>query len=98
MLDERLGKVNFWVILVGFNLTFFPMHLVGLYGMPRRTYTYEAGLGWDTFNLVETIGAFLIALGVLTFLTNVIVSLKLKRGALAGDDPWDGRTLEWTIS
>jgi len=98
MLDERLGKVNFWTMLVGFNLTFFPMHLVGLYGMPRRTYRYDAGLGWDIYNQMETVGAFLIAFSTLVFLVNAIVSIKLKRGAVAGDDPWDGRTLEWSTS
>jgi cytochrome c oxidase subunit 1 len=98
MLDERMGKINFWLTLIGFNLTFFPMHFVGLYGMPRRTYRYDEGLGWDTWNLVETIGSFIIALGVLFFLTNVIVSIGMKRGKVAGNDPWDGRTLEWTTT
>ena len=98
MLNERLGKWNFWTMLIGFNLTFFPMHFVGLYGMPRRTYRYDSGLGWDVWNLVETIGAFIIGVSTLIFLTNVIVSIKLKRGAVAGNDPWDGRTLEWTIT
>jgi cytochrome c oxidase subunit 1 len=97
MLDERLGKLNFWTMLIGFNLTFFPMHLVGLYGQPRRTYSYDAGLGWDIFNKIETIGAFVVALSTLLFLVNVIVSVKLKRGAVAGNDPWDARTLEWSI-
>jgi cytochrome c oxidase subunit 1 len=98
MLNERMGKVNFWTMLVGFNLTFFPMHLVGLYGMPRRTYQYDKGLGWEIFNQIETIGAFLIATSTLIFLINVIVSIKFKRGEVAGDDPWDGRTLEWSTS
>ncbi|MBM3671292.1 MAG: cytochrome c oxidase subunit I [Actinobacteria bacterium] len=98
MLDERVGKINFWTMLIGFNLTFFPMHFVGLYGMPRRTYRYDAGLGWDAWNLVETIGAFVIAVSTLIFLANIIVSIMLKRGAVAGDDPWDGRTLEWTTT
>jgi cytochrome c oxidase subunit 1 len=98
MLDERLGKFNFWSMLIGFNLTFFPMHLLGLYGMPRRTYRYDKGLGWDTTNFVVTIGSFIIAFSVLVFLVNVIVSLRLKRGAVAGDDPWDARTLEWSTS
>lgn len=98
MLDDRLGKVNFWLVIIGFNLTFFPMHFVGLYGMPRRTYRYDAGLGWDTWNLIETIGAFIIATGIVIFITNVIVSLVLKRGKIAGNDPWDARTLEWTTT
>ncbi len=93
MLDERLGKLNFWTMLIGFNLTFFPMHLLGIYGMPRRTYRYDAGLGWDTLNLLATIGGFLIALSVLMFIVNAIVSHQ--RGKVAGDDPWDGRTIEW---
>ena len=81
MLNERLGKLNFWTMLVGFNLTFFPMHILGLVGMPRRTYRYEPGLGWDTLNLIETIGAFVIALSVLTFLVNMIFTRK--RGPIA---------------
>jgi cytochrome c oxidase subunit I len=93
MLDERLGKLNFWTMLIGFNLTFFPMHLLGIYGMPRRTYRYDAGLGWDTLNLLATIGGFLIALSVLMFIVNAIVSHQ--RGKVAGNDPWDGRTIEW---
>jgi cytochrome c oxidase subunit 1 len=95
LLDERLGKWNFWLMLIGFNLTFFPMHIVGLIGMPRRTYTYESGYGWDTLNLIETIGAFVIALSVLTFLVNVIFTQR--RGPIASGDPWDGRSLEWSI-
>jgi cytochrome c oxidase subunit 1 len=98
MLDERLGKINFWTVLIGFNLTFFPMHLLGLYGMPRRTYRYDEGLGWEGMNQIVSIGGFILAFSVLVFLVNVIVSLTLKRGAPAGDDPWDGRTLEWSIS
>jgi len=96
MLDERLGKLNFWLMLVGFNLTFFPMHILGLVGMPRRTYRYESGLGWETLNLIETVGAFVIALAVLTFLVNIIFTKK--RGPIASADPWDGRSLEWSTS
>ena len=96
MLDERLGKVSFWTMLIGFNLTFFPMHLLGIFGMPRRIYTYNNGLGWDTLNLIITIGAFIIAFSVLIFLVNLIVSHR--RGAIAGNDPWDARTIEWSIS
>jgi len=98
MLSERLGKINFWTMLIGFNLTFFPMHLVGLWGMPRRTYRYDSGLGWEGINQLETIGAFIITLSVFVFLVNVIASIALKRGKVAGDDPWDGRTLEWSTS
>jgi cytochrome c oxidase subunit 1 len=95
MLNERIGKLNFWLMLIGFNLTFFPMHIVGLIGMPRRTYTYESGMGWDTLNFIETIGAFVIALSVGLFLVNAIYSTL--RGAVATADPWDGRSLEWSI-
>jgi cytochrome c oxidase subunit 1 len=94
-LDDRLGKVNFWTLLIGFNLTFGPMHLVGLRGMPRRTYTYGEGFGWDTLNVVETIGGFVIAFSVLLFVVNIAISAK--RRVPAGADPWDGRTLEWSI-
>ena len=98
MLNDKLGKVNFWTMVVGFNLTFFPMHLLGLYGQPRRTYQYDAGLGWDGMNMAATVGGFIIAFSTLVLLVNLIVSLGFKRGAVAGDDPWDARTLEWSIS
>src|SRR4029434_10757990 len=87
----------FWTMLIGFNLTFFPMHLLGLWGMPRRTYRYDSGLGGEGINQLVSVGAFIIAFSTLLFLVNVIVSLVLKRGAVAGNDPWDGRTLEWSI-
>jgi cytochrome c oxidase subunit 1 len=93
MLDDRLGKIQFWLLLIGFNLTFFPMHIVGTEGMPRRIYTYEAGLGWEIWNLLETIGAFVTAAAFLLFTWNVIVSLR--RGERATADPWDGSSLEW---
>ena len=87
----------FWLLVIGFNLTFFPMHFLGLEGQPRRTYTYPNGLGWDALNLIATIGAFIIALAVLVFLVNVIYSLR--RGDRSpADDPWDARTLEWSTS
>ncbi|MEX2255767.1 MAG: cbb3-type cytochrome c oxidase subunit I, partial [Acidimicrobiia bacterium] len=89
---------NFWTMLIGFNLTFFPMHLLGLYGMPRRTYRYDSGLGWEGMNQLVSVGGFVVALSTLLFVVNVIVSISLKRGAVAGDDPWDARTLEWSIS
>jgi cytochrome c oxidase subunit I len=94
LLDERLGKANFWLMLIGFNLTFFPMHIVGLEGMPRRTYTYGKGLGWDTLNKMETVGGFIIALSVLVFIVNVVRTQL--RGEQAPEDPWDARTLEWS--
>ncbi|MBV9758225.1 MAG: cbb3-type cytochrome c oxidase subunit I, partial [Alphaproteobacteria bacterium] len=93
MLSERLGKWNFWLMFIGFNLGFFPMHIVGLLGMPRRIYTYPAGFGWHALNLIITVGAFLLALGILLFLVNVVVSLR--RGGIAGPNPWDAPSLEW---
>src|SRR5213076_2746671 len=70
MMDERLGKLSFWLIYLGFNLTFFPMHLLGLLGMPRRIYTYHPGLGWDLSNLLATIGADVLGLGILVVVVN----------------------------
>jgi cytochrome c oxidase subunit 1 len=96
LLNDFIGKVQFWIMLVGFNLTFFPMHILGLEGMPRRIYTYASGNGWSIPNLIETIGAFLIAASMLIFLYNFFISLR--KGEVAGDDPWDGQTLEWTTS
>ena len=96
MLDERLGKLGFWVLLIGFNVTFFPQHYLGAVGMPRRIYTYGAATGWSLWNLVSTLGAFGIALGVLIFLVNACRSLRA--GPPAPPDPWDGRTLEWRTS
>ena len=96
LLSERLGKWQFWTMLAGFNLTFFPMHILGLMGMPRRVWTYLPGQGWDTLNLLETIGAFILALSVLLFIWNVFASLRW--GKEAGDDPWDAQTLEWSVS
>ena len=81
-------------MFIGFNLGFFPMHIAGLLGMPRRIYTYSSRMGWDSVNLVTSIGAFVFALGVLIFLINVVVSLK--RGAPSGPNPWDAATLEWS--
>ncbi len=95
ILSERLGKLTFWLLFLGFNVTFFPMHFLGLMGMPRRIYTYGAGLGWDFWNLVATTGVIVMGLSVLIFTWNAITSLR--RGAPAGEDPWDGRTLEWSI-
>jgi len=96
MLNEKLGKTNFWLMVIGFNLTFFPMHFLGMEGEPRRTYTYPSGMGWGTLNLMATIGAFIIALSVLVFLVNVIFTLR--RAELCEEDPWDARTLEWMTS
>jgi cytochrome c oxidase subunit 1 len=95
LLDERLGKVHFWLMLLGFNMTFFPQHYLGLIGMPRRIYTYAGDLGWNFWNLVSTIGAFTIAVSLLVFIANVIRTTR--SGQVASADPWDGRTLEWSI-
>jgi len=96
LLDEGLGQWNFWTFFVGFNLTFFPMHISGLLGMPRRVYTYLPGMGFEIPNLLSTIGAFLLALSVLLFIINWIWSLR--DGEFAGDDPWGGGTLEWATT
>ena len=93
--NETMGRWHFWLTMIGFNVTFFPMHWLGLDGMPRRVYTYPAGMGWDMWNLLETFGAFTIALSVLVFIYNMVWSLR--HGEIAGNDPWDGRTLEWSI-
>ncbi|WP_424360335.1 cytochrome c oxidase subunit I [Methylocystis parvus] len=95
LLDERLGRWNFWLVFLGFNIAFLPMHWTGLAGMPRRIYTYPEGLGWSRVNLVTTTGAFILALGVLLLLINIYVSRR--RGVIAGPDPWGGPTLEWSI-
>jgi cytochrome c oxidase subunit 1/cytochrome c oxidase subunit I+III len=95
MLDERLGNLNFWLTFLGINVGFFTMHITGLIGMPRRVYTYPSGLGFETPNLITTVGAFILALGILVFVYNVIYSLK--HGAVAGPNPWDAPTLEWSV-
>jgi cytochrome c oxidase subunit 1 len=96
MPSERLGRWSFAVVFIGFNLTFFPMHLLGLGGMPRRIYTYPAATGWATGNLVASVGAAVLALGVLLFAVNVVRTLT--RGEPAGDNPWGASTLEWSTS
>ncbi|MDZ4259957.1 MAG: cytochrome c oxidase subunit I [Gemmatimonadales bacterium] len=95
MLSERLGKLHFWTTMIGFNLTFFPMHFAGLLGMPRRVYTYPSGLGFDVYNMMATVGAFFLAGSILVFIWNVIVTWR--SGERAPADPWNGATLEWTI-
>lgn len=95
MMDEGIGKLNFWLVFIGMNLTFFPMHFVGLDGMPRRIYTYDASMGWNTWNAVSSLGTIFLVLGILAFIYNLIRSAK--NGETAGPDPWDGRTLEWSI-
>ena len=96
MLSERLGRWVFWTMFVGFNVAFFPMHITGMLGMPRRIYTYQPGLGWDTANLISTLGAYVFAIGVLLFIVDFFRSLRV--GEIAGDNPWDAPTLEWSTS
>ncbi|TMG25919.1 MAG: cytochrome c oxidase subunit I [Chloroflexi bacterium] len=96
LLDETLGKIHFVLMFVGFNLTFFPMHMLGLMGMPRRVADYSAAAGWSELNLLATIGGFTIATSMLPFLWNVMISLR--NGEPAGDDPWEANTLEWATS
>jgi heme/copper-type cytochrome/quinol oxidase subunit 1 len=96
MLNERLGRWNFWTMFLGFNLAFLPMHLTGLLGMPRRVYTYNDYAGWHALNLISSIGAFVLAIGVLLFFVNVLRSLR--SGTVAGKNPWDAPTLEWAVS
>jgi cytochrome c oxidase subunit I+III len=95
LLDDHLGKWQFAIMFVGFNVTFFIQHVLGMQGMARRVYTYDADLGWGTFNLVSTIGAFVLAAGILLFVVNVVWSLA--RGRPAGMDPWRAPTLEWAV-
>ena len=95
-LNEKIGKVNFILMMIGFNLQFAPMHWVGLDGMPRRIYTYADNMGWEVSNLAATFGGFIIAVAVSLFIFNVIYSMKKRE--VASGDPWDGRTLEWSIS
>ncbi len=92
-LNERLGKWHFWLLLLGFNVTFMPMHILGVLGMPRRIATYPASRGWGALNLTETIGSYIIALAIVIFLYNVILSLHGPKTAV--NDPWEGNTLEW---
>jgi cytochrome c oxidase subunit 1/cytochrome c oxidase subunit I+III len=93
---EGIGKLSFWLTFLGTFITFFPMHIVGILGMPRRNYTYPGGLGWTGYNLTETIGAYILAAGLLLIVTNLAVSLF--RGPVAGNDPWGGDTLEWSTT
>jgi cytochrome c oxidase subunit 1 len=97
-LNERLGQINFLVIFIAMNLTFFPQHELGIDGMPRRVFHYPQAPEWGTLNLISTIGAFLIAFGVSIFLWNFFNSIILGKGKPAGDDPWEGDTLEWATT
>jgi cytochrome c oxidase subunit 1 len=96
MLSERIGRWTFALLFVGFNVTFFPMHQLGMTGMPRRVYTYVPETGWGPLNAVATGGAMVIGLSVLLFLVNALWALR--RGALAGHNPWGAPTLEWATS
>jgi cytochrome c oxidase subunit 1 len=95
MLSERAGKAHFWLTLIGMNLTFFPMHFLGMLGMPRRIFTYADNMGFNEMNLVISAGSFIIALGTLVFAINLVVSWKW--GKVAGPNPWGAPTLEWSI-
>lgn len=95
-LREGLGKVHFWLMAIGANLTFFPMHILGYEGMPRRIADYSPSSGFEGWNIVSTVGSFVIALSILVFLVNLVVSLR--RREPAGPDPWEGHTLEWATS
>jgi cytochrome c oxidase subunit 1 len=96
MLNETIGKIQFVMVFIGFNLTFFPMHQLGLAGMPRRIADYASTAGWNDLNLAATVGGFLIAASMIPFLWNVFISLR--NGKIAGDDPWQANTLEWATS
>jgi cytochrome c oxidase subunit I len=96
MLSEAVGRWNFWLAFIGFNVAFFPMHILGLIGMPRRVYTYTPEMGWDHLNLLSTLGALLFAMSFALLIANVIHSLR--RGEFASDNPWDASTLEWATS
>ena len=94
LMDETMGKISFWIMFIGFNLAFFPMHILGVLGMPRRIYTYKAGLGWGSINMLMTVGAFILAFGILLSIINFFWSLK--HGLVAGKNPWNADTLEWS--
>jgi cytochrome c oxidase subunit I+III len=93
MLSEHLGRWNFWLFFIGFNVAFFPMHVLGLKGMPRRVYTYPADMGWNELNLVATIGAAMIAVSMVLFVVNVVISYRSRAATPA--NPWGASTLEW---
>ncbi|WP_429614624.1 cytochrome c oxidase subunit I [Variovorax sp. W2I14] len=96
LMSERLGRWNFWLFFIGFNVAFFPMHLLGLQGMPRRVYSYPAEMGWGAMNFIATLGALMIAASVLVFIVNLWRSRR--HGEPAGADPWGGGTLEWATA
>jgi cytochrome c oxidase subunit 1 len=96
MYNEMMAKVNFWVMFIGMNMAFFPMHFLGLDGMPRRIYTYDSNMGWDFWNGVSTVGVLVLGTSFLIFIINIVTSWR--SGETAEADPWDGRTLEWSIA
>jgi cytochrome c oxidase subunit I+III len=96
LMSEYLGRWNFWTLFIGFNVTFFPMHILGFQGMPRRVYTYPATMGWGTLNLISTLGALMLLAGGAIFVFNV--SRSYLKGRRASDDPWHGETLEWATA
>ena len=93
LLNETLGKINFWLMFIGVNVTFFPQHMLGLLGMPRRIFTYDEGGWWAAYNLMSSIGSAILGLGVLVFLVNVVYTRRAQ--PRAGNDPWVADTLEW---
>jgi len=95
LLSEGVGKVHFWFFFIGFHLTFFPQHFLGLIGMPRRVFTYLPDQGLDTMNFISSIGAFMMGIGTIAFMYNMIITGMKKKDAV--NDPWDARTLEWAI-
>ncbi len=98
LMNETVGMIQFLIFFVGFNLAFYPMHQLGIEGMPRRTYHYVQSPEWGTLNFISTIGVYLIAISVLFFIFNFVTSVLLKGGKVADDDPWEGDTLEWATS
>lgn len=96
MYNELLGQIHFWLMFLGMNLTFFPMHWLGVQGMPRRIYTYDDSQGWATWNMVVTLGLFVLVISFVFFVANMLMSMVT--GERASDDPWDGSTLEWAMS
>ena len=95
MLSDSLGKLHFWLMLIGFNITFMPMHILGVIGMPRRIYTYSEASGWEALNMLVSAGSFIIALSIVVFIVNVTRSVR--QGEIAGANPWGAATLEWSM-
>ncbi|CAN5516138.1 hypothetical protein BH23ACT9_BH23ACT9_30970 [soil metagenome] len=96
LMSERLGRISFWMVFAGVNLTFFPHHILGLEGMARRIWTWPEGLGWEPWNMLSSLGAYLTAAGLLVFLADAV--LAIRRGPPAGEDPWEAGTLEWATT